>query len=73
MTLEAKHCPKCSSLEGQPAEVEPPKDVREQAHHFSREGSWQVYRCRPCGARWERFVPKQELGLQSGSWKTLKA
>ena len=66
-----KRCPVCKSLEGQPAEVEPPEEVREQAHYFSRTGSWQVYRCRPCGAEWQRFVP-EEVGIQSGAWKALK-
>lgn len=71
MTSETQRCPVCRSLEGQPAEVKPPAEVREQAHRFTREGSWQTYRCRACAARWERFVP-EALGGQSGAWKILK-
>lgn len=71
MTYENKRCPVCKSLEGKPGEVEPPSEVRQQAHHFIPQGAWQRYRCRPCGAEWERFVPN-DVGTQSGAWKALK-
>ena len=45
------------------------------SQYFTPEGSVEVYRCRPCGSQWERFVAKkdEDHATQSGPWKIRKA
>jgi hypothetical protein len=66
-------CPACQSLEGQSADIDPHEQMRGDAHNLRADGVVEVYSCRPCGTRWERFVANKAFGASSGSWKTLKA
>ena len=47
--------------------------MRGEAHTLRNDGVIEVYACRGCGAKWERFVGAKTLGTQSGSWKTLSS
>jgi hypothetical protein len=62
-------------LDGQPGDVAPPGDMTAVGQYFSRNGIFEVYRCRSCASRWERFVSSEKVGAQSssGPWKHLKA
>ena len=64
-------CRACQSLEGALATVAPHQEMRADTYYLRGDGVVEVYTCRPCGARFERFVPKA-IGTESGSWKTLK-
>jgi len=66
-------CPNCRRLEGQSGDTAPPAQMSPQTKYFVKDGVVEVYRCRPCGSQWERFVPEEPLVTRSGQWKTLKA
>ncbi len=66
-------CPHCRTLEGQSGEVDPPGQLSPETQYFVKDGVVEVYRCRPCGSQWERFVPSEPLASSTGPWKTLKA
>lgn len=63
-------CPNCRKLEGQSGDIAPPAQMRPETQYFVKDGVVEVYRCRPCGSQWERFVPEEPLA-RSGQWKTL--
>lgn len=66
------YCTPCEALEDKSADVDPHEQMRGEAHTLQRDGVLEVYVCRLCGAKWERFVGAKTLGFQSGSWKALK-
>jgi len=67
------YCQACQSLRGQPGDIDPHDNMRGEAHILRNDGVIEVYTCRGCGAKWERFVGARTLGMQSGSWKTLSS
>ena len=64
-------CPACESLAGTSADVDPHEKMRGDTHCLRDDGVVEVYTCKPCGTRWERFVATKLFGVQSGSWRTL--
>ena len=66
------HCPACQALSGKPADIDPHNYMRGDTYSLAREGVTEVYTCRKCGTKSERFVATKAFGAQSGSWKTLK-
>jgi hypothetical protein len=68
-----KRCLTCGRLEGQPGDVEPPREMKAESQYFASNGVVEIYRCRSCGSQWERFVASEKPGARSGGWKHLKA
>ena len=63
-------CPNCRHLEGESGDVDPRGEMRAVSQHFTSDGVFEIYRCRPCGSQWERFVAA-EAGRKPGPWKRL--
>lgn len=67
------HCEPCKTLIGQSGDVDPHEGMRAESQVFYSSGNLEVYTCRTCSMRWERFIGVESVGAKSGAWKTIRA
>jgi hypothetical protein len=66
-------CDACRALEGQGIQSEPHENLTRDDVHLRADGNLEIFRCRACGARWDRHKAPAHImpGAKKRLWRLL--